>query len=409
MNKSALVLSDVHYGDLAHSETFGKNRPATDDELTSAAQDIVDALEENEINVGLLLILGDLTSRGSPGEYRDVYKFILILSELLKLSDEELYLTYGNHDVDWNICGIATNSPEHQQAYQLAAANIGGIFAPAGPFEVQGPVLGCGVSHLDGMDLITLNSGIECYSEQQVKHGRLGAAQFSWLQGELSKSLRPDSTKVVILHHHLLSLPYAIPVYDLSALEEGANTLKILGEIGIDLVLHGHRHHPIVHTATETTWKKPITFVCAGSYGVNSSERASGCLPNTFHVIDFETNSGEKEFEGFVTTFERNTASQWVPLRPNSDEYPLNFKQWFGSPAATTNAEHQIKELMSSIKIEFPELGHRDLPNYQSLSLDLRCLCHEKLHILIQRVAAQFELEVTGKYPSKCIVTGMSK
>lgn len=405
MKKSVLVISDLHYGDLAGFKEFGKSEPATEEDLNSVAKKVVTTVKDNKHEIDMLFVLGDLTSRGSPTEFETVYRFILILAEQLSIELKDVYITYGNHDVDWEICNIKSEPPEEHLAYCVTAANLGGMFAPPNEFDVYGPVLGCGVTNTDGLDIITLNSGIECYSSHSIKHGRLGQLQFEWVKDELSKFLKPKSTKIVILHHHLLSLPYKTPHLDLSALEEGANTLQILGDLGVDLVLHGHRHHPIVFTAAETSWKKPITFICAGSFGVGPSERADGRLPNTFYVLDFETEQGKENLVGKISTYERNSSSDWTPLNPNYDEYPLNYQQWFGSHSAMIESTKEVKALLTVAEKNLITNEFHMLPEYNDLELCLRCIDHMSMNDIFKLEAKSLNIKITGKYPDNCMVT----
>ncbi len=404
--KTILILSDIHYGELAQLENFGKSGVPSDEDLQAIANGVFESLDTHVTQkIDYLFILGDLTSRGTPGEFQDFSRFLTFLKEKLDLKDSEVYLTYGNHDVDWTICKIESKSDEHHKAYCVTAANIGGIFAPPGNFKFEGPVIGSGVAYLDGIDLISLNSGIECYDDQKVRHGSLGDAQFEWLEKNLSSMLREDTVKIVIVHHHLLTLPYPNPVTDLSALKEGPNLLDLLGQNGINIVLHGHRHHPIVHTASQTNWKKPITFVCAGSFGVDANHRSSGRLPNMFHVASTCLASKKSILEGYIKTFELNSSSEWGPLYDKPNEYQLNETQWFGQADAMQNATPDVQSIMKNLLSQLSTSEFASLPEYDTLSLSLRCILHSKLNELFQNEAAKSDLQITGVYPDRCIAT----
>jgi len=403
---TALILSDIHYGDLAHLENFGKRGSASDTDLELIAKGVVHRLKKEGKSIDFLFVLGDLTSRGSPGEFADVNRFITILRGLLNLSEKEVFVTYGNHDVDWKISGIEKEDSEYHSAYCETAANLGGLFISQQCPTYEGPVIGCGVTHLVGIDLVSLNSGIECYDDQKIKHGKLGTVQYDWLKNDLAKCLREDTTKVVILHHHLLSLPYSNPHFDISALEEGANVIEHLGSLGIDLVLHGHRHHPIAHTESRTTWKKPITFFCAGSFGVGASERESGRLPNTIHTIKINKFSKGAAFEGMVETYELDSTSEWVYLNEKNNEYSLNQKQWVGLADAAQKADADIQILLDEASKLLESEQFFSLPPYNDLSHSLRCLNYNLLNESIQNKAHEIGLTITGDYPKRCIATG---
>ncbi len=401
-----LILSDVHYGDLAHLDTFGKSGVSSDDDLYAIARGVVDGLDRQ---VDFIYVLGDLTSRGSPGEFQDFYRFLSILRNQLKLEKSQVFITYGNHDVDWSISKLKPEIPNYHKAYCVAAANIGGFFAPPGEYAINGPVVGCGIAHLEGIDLISLNSGIECYNDQEIKHGRLGQSQYEWLKNELPAHIRKHSTKVVILHHHLFSLPYSKPLSDLSLLEEGSNVLEILGKCGVDIVMHGHRHHPIVHTASHSSWKKPITFFCAGSFGVSANERAGGRLPNTFHVVSFDSYSGPQNLEGSIETFELNSSFEWTPLTNRASEYRINHIQWFGAPDAMQKAEVEANAVINRSRDILEKKEVFALPDYKNLSLSLRCLYLDDLNEVFQTESIKQGLEITGTYPDKCIAMKAEK
>lgn len=404
--KTILILSDIHYGELAELENFGKSGVPSDEDLRFVANAVRDCLDTNEMHkIDYLFVLGDLTSRGSPGEFQDFYRFLTILKNMLGLNDDEVYLTYGNHDVDWSICKITNKPKEHHEAYCVAAANIGGFFAPSGSFKYEGPVIGCGVAHLDGIDLISLNSGIECYDDQAVRHGRLGEKQYQWLTN-LQPKLRENTVRIVIIHHHLLTLPYPSPLKDFSALEEGANVLDILGQCGINIVLHGHRHHPIINTQSHSGWQNPITFLCAGSFGVNASHRASGRLPNMFHVASISSAPTTPVLEGTIKTFELDLSYEWVPLVSKPGEFLLNQTHWFGEPKATENAPSYVQTIIKNLlSNELLKEDHVKLPKYDTLPLSLRCILHSELNELFQSEAAQKGLSITGNYPRDCMVS----
>ena len=77
-----------------------------------------------------------------------------------------------------------------------------------------------------------------------------------------------------MLHHHPFNYPYPTLGRDISLLDEGAELLDISGKAGINLICHGHRHHPKAHNEQRDDWKNAITFICAGSFSVNAAHCA---------------------------------------------------------------------------------------------------------------------------------------
>jgi hypothetical protein len=66
-----LLLSDVHVGDLAQTARLrGEPAAGVRDNVERAAADMVAAIKATELRPTVLLVAGDLTSRGSPWEFQ---------------------------------------------------------------------------------------------------------------------------------------------------------------------------------------------------------------------------------------------------------------------------------------------------------------------------------------------------
>jgi hypothetical protein len=71
------------------------------------------------------------------------------------------------------------------------------------------------------------------------------------------------SFKIALMHHHI-SLPYKQPPeIHFFKLKDADNVIKVFGEIGIDMILCGHQHHPY-HGSVAYNMRS-MRFSCAGS------------------------------------------------------------------------------------------------------------------------------------------------
>ena len=126
------------------------------------------------------------------------------------------------------------------------------------------------------------------------------------------------------MHHHPYQYAYAFPYFDCSMIEDGSEFLTAAAKNKINLVLHGHRHHPTTKTIMEGRWSAPITFLCAGSLSVNYMQRSGS--PNTAHIIDIKC--GEKVID--LYNYEYSLSEGWKPLYKYSNEKPLDYKMHLG-------------------------------------------------------------------------------
>lgn len=333
-------ISDIHFGKLARTKEFAVPGCEIKDKSESSSsfkEGMIKVFSEHKIKY--LFIAGDLTSTGSPQEYYYCEKKILELAQDIGLSPDKIICCLGNHDVDWSISSLAetVNNEEMdlctldiiRDKYQLISANTGKIcmksLVNTNMIGWEAPFSGIWA----GEDFIAfiLNSGWYSSKSQKVSHGKLGKEQLMWFEGEVRKYTDDKRKKIVMLHHHPFNYMYPNPVADFSAVEEGSELLEIIGTNGIDLVLHGHRHHPRAITKMENGWKHPVSFVCAGSLAVNSEHRSDGEIKNTLHIIGINDNSPTIELYNYQYT----NATGWSPMEAIDDiNTPMDYRMYMG-------------------------------------------------------------------------------
>ena len=345
------LISDIHFGDMASSNEFvvpGQTAKGETAGAVSMSESLIQLLEENRVQY--LFVCGDLTSRAKPQEFHYCAEKILSIAKGAGIPAENIVWGVGNHDVDWNITKLAEAYKSEQseiheianQVYRLLAVNAAASAVEQIPMpQEKGPVPMSGIVETKDFVAFVLNSALYCTHDQEFSHGRLGEEQLAWFRSTAPKYTEDRRWKIVLMHHHPHNYAYHTPVADISALEDGSEFVEIAAENGIQLVLHGHRHHPRAVTRHETDWDDPITFICAGSLSVNSDHRSQGAIPNTFHIIELTDTRGVLN----LFNFEYSLSEGWRPLSWNRRETPLDAKMKLGRTITAEVVESKIRSL----------------------------------------------------------------
>ena len=313
------------------------------------------------------------------------------------VSTDKIIISLGNHDIDWKITQIHEQYTENdtpselklliKEKYENIAAHVSthNMVTLIQP-ENKGPVPYSGILEMDDIIFFVLNSGFQCAHDQSIKHGKLSGKQLDWYK-QISKNYVDDRRKkILLLHHHIHNYKYNLPGLDISTLEEGAEIESLSGKMGIDLVIHGHRHHPRATTRFETGWKKPVSFLCAGSFSVNSAHRGLGEIPNTFHIIEFTPDN--EIFTLFNYQFKNS--SGWIPLEKYCNETPLDQKMKLGYLMSDEELKEEVKGL--------PLIG--TWINWEDLSDKLKCVPCNELNKKIWEVHSS-EYKIGGDFPKE--------
>ena len=351
-----LVLSDVHYGKYAVNRAFGSSDESAD-EGTQMEENLVETVRRDHPNLDGILVAGDLTSVASPSEFLGCTKIIESIRDKLDVQANRVFHTYGNHDVDWQVSSLSRKTIENgaklkprgilEEAYQTIAAHIGELLCKNSGEIESGPVPGSGVFRSDDFDLFIINSGYFCSSEQDWKHGKIGSDQLEWLEHILKVDADSKKWRIAMTHHHPFNYKYPIPVPDFSCIEEGAEIVDLLGKHAIDILIHGHRHHPRLQPQLQHGWVRPVTFFCAGSLAVDPRHRDTGRIPNLFHVLNLQKRTESGGAFGVLTTYEYSSSQLWRPIQ-NKPETPIDHQQYFGVIATETERLKAATEFIAT-------------------------------------------------------------
>jgi predicted phosphodiesterase len=397
---SLLILSDIHFGRLSCSNDFAlpPNNPNEFQNAVSMKASLIEKAANSAVDA--IVVTGDLTSVASPAEFIGAVQAVDEIRNGCGVAPENVFFTFGNHDTNWRICRLGDDTPAFPSdaEYSRVGAEIGNLFAPNVACANRGPIPGSGLFQRELFELIVLNTGYYCTNDQAVKHGRLGAEQLAWVTAVLAQPGDRNKWRIVVLHHHPFNLPYPMPGLDISTLEEGPELCAMMAASGVDFVVHGHRHHPVLTTELRPGWASPISFLCAGSVAVSANHRYGGEIPNLFHIVVLEGRGPHNAATGVVKSFAYSAFTGWTPVARRA-AVPLDGEQRFGS-CATSGEQRQ--EVVNSAQAALNASADMfvPLPEYGHLPLAIRCMGIDELCDVLASVAIDLNCNVVGAYPA---------
>lgn len=364
------VFSDIHCGKLSRTKAFsvpGETRDDTD-EKDNFEEGLINLLKTH--NPDYLFIAGDLTSVGSPQEFVYCEKEIIKIADAISLPYDRIICCTGNHDVDWGICNLKETAFEIQhelldirkEKYQHLSSYLPSVcLKELSNQKLTGnsPAPFSGIYQTSDFIVFMLNSGwlcepIEKGKEDNFSHGKLSKEQLDWFEKKVNEFADDTRKRIVLMHHHPFNFKYPTLGIDISQIEESGAFVEYAEEHGIDLVIHGHRHHPKVKTYLSATGKRPITFFCAGSLAVNAKHRAEGDIPNTMHFIDVD-----KDKDYFVIyNYSYRGSEGWTPM-VDKPATPMDRKMKVGK---VFTAEERVEAVLAykdkdSVELEWDNLA----------------------------------------------------
>lgn len=190
-------------------------------------------LEMNELGPDLVLVTGDLTNDG----YRDEYR--IAKEHIDRIECEKVLVIPGNHD----------------------SRNVGYVHFED-LFGQRDHVL-----DLSGTTLVALDS-----SAPDLDLGRVGRERYGWIRDAFSQS---GDVRILALHHHILPIPRT--GRERNIIEDAGDFLELVTELGVGLVLTGHKHVP-------HNWRFEDMYVL--SAGTVSSTRLRGYARACYTIVE---------------------------------------------------------------------------------------------------------------------------
>jgi 3',5'-cyclic AMP phosphodiesterase CpdA len=193
-------------------------------------------LEINDIEPTAVVVSGDLTDAGYRQEFETAAEYIR------RFRCENVMVIPGNHD----------------------SRNVGYVH-----FE---RLFGERYSCIDFQDAVMV--GIDS-SEPDLNDGRVGREHYGFIRESFARS--DERLKIFVIHHHLIPIPGT--GRERNIIFDAGDVLELLNDLGVDLVLSGHKHVPY-------SWKLEDMFIV--NAGTASTTRLRGNTRPCYNIIEIE-------------------------------------------------------------------------------------------------------------------------
>jgi len=295
--EAILHLSDLHFGEY-HGFPIG-HPPAGKGVSAKPLWDIVSTRVRRDLGlqIGMVVISGDLISKGKGEAYAEARDFIEQLLNALGLDKAHCIIVPGNHDM-WT---IGVEHPTRDYAHERPYRDFLEAFFKT---EFRSLERVRRYKTPSGRDLIfiELNSA-RIRSDQLKEYGYVAKHRYERLFTFIADGLKqesPGQTPIffVVLHHHVMPVT-SVEIPDekrpLSLCLDAGELIDELQNFGIQFVLHGHQHAPFVGTAS----RLPRDF-SNGEY-----------VPRLLYVIGSGSSGAKREV--LPRDLESNTYGIYVP------------------------------------------------------------------------------------------------
>lgn len=112
-------------------------------------------------------------------------------------------------------------------------------------------------------------------SEPDLNDGRVGREHYDFVRQAFTDA--GDKLKIFVVHHHLMPIPGT--GRERNIIFDAGDVLELLTEVGVDLVLSGHKHVPY-------SWKLENMFLV--NAGTASTTRLRGNTRPCYNIIEIE-------------------------------------------------------------------------------------------------------------------------
>jgi Icc protein len=224
-------------------------------------------LEINDLDPTAVVVSGDLTDAGYRQEFETAAEYTR------RFQSKNVMVIPGNHD----------------------SRNVGYLH-----FE---RLFGVRYSCIEFEEAVIV--GVDS-SEPDLNDGRVGREHYEFITDSFAGS--GEKLKIFVIHHHLIPIPGT--GRERNIIFDAGDVLALLDELGVDLVLSGHKHVPY-------SWKLEDMFIV--NAGTASTTRLRGNTRPCYNIIEIE--------DGRVRVFRKypfKGRELAVDFDPTTGEYSRN-------------------------------------------------------------------------------------
>lgn len=291
-----LHITDVHFGEDFAFPLRHRTSPTLRQTLD---EQILEGLDQAGIdNIGIVVISGDITTKGDPNGFAEARHFLTRLTDGLKLPVQNVVIVPGNHDIwlDSTKVDRSFSNEQHfrdfiQLVYNSDSLQLNRLY------EFRS-------SKSDNDILVLALNSVRPRSEATKEYGYVGRDLYGPLLKELVRlrerraNGQSSAYAVAVLHHHVLPPPLVEEPEEkrpVSLTLDAGELMTDLSMAGVDMVLHGHQHLPFVGStsraqSSQAGWNvgNSVHVVGGGSCGVRGDRLYPAMRYNTIGVYSFQ-------------------------------------------------------------------------------------------------------------------------
>ena len=297
-----LHLTDLHFA--VGSTNRRQHVWRYDSDTTQTSHTMVEAITAalKQRKIGLVIVSGDFTFIGDPGEFDEARAAILHLLGILALNADHLVIIPGNHDIQWTTSATYNHNAQVMQAPPEAKRNYEKFYRELLRHDPNRH-LSMGRRFALPCGLMIEVCGVNSSSLEQGKNflagmGRIDESAFTEVAQCLGwTNAQSFALRLLVVHHHLALTENLEPAegygrgYGLAV--DAVRVQRMAAEYGVHLALHGHKHRSFIWRSivyelpelAQTQYRLgELSIIGGGSGGSVDTDRSS----NYFNVIAME-------------------------------------------------------------------------------------------------------------------------
>ncbi|MDR4892717.1 MULTISPECIES: metallophosphoesterase family protein [unclassified Chryseobacterium] len=240
----------------------------------------IESLERQlrDVEADLIIAPGDFTNKADRQGFISGWNYVTEIKDILKAQD--IVATLGNHDVD---------SGNNYSNYSLEIAKGIRRNFPLKDDRQRDEFWskGCTFYEHDCCRILVINSCHFHYSRAAAGGGKVDDDMLNYIDLYLEDN-QDNKILVALVHHHpILHDRQKLGEFDL--IVNGSELLTKLAKYKFDLLIHGHKHDPLLRYCTPTGTSYRLPIFSSGSFAALSNNLWCGSR-NFFHILEINKN-----------------------------------------------------------------------------------------------------------------------
>lgn len=375
------VVSDLHCHPSTKVDNNGRKIDATylySDLLRNPEhpiESLTDLLKSEEVD--LILCPGDFTDQSDKQGFISGWNYALELKDHFKA--DEIIATIGNHDVDSrnNYSNYSIDIPKKiKKNFPFKDDDLRKNFWAKGFAFIE----------KENFRILVINSCHFHFNKNKSISGEVDNDLLKDVDDYLKVNTE-DKIQLMMCHHH----PIRHSMFNLGEEDEiinSENLLSLLRRYKFDLIVHGHKHNPLLRYCNPTNINK-IAIFSSGSFSSKTNLMHTG-IKNYFHIIDIKKN---EEVKGIINSWTYQPQVGWQKNYDENSFMPPN--TGFGSKKTISDIKNEIVGFLNN-------KTHEKWENVRKQVSDIDCIIPEEakaIHIELEEMNYALDKHISN-YPT---------